>query len=70
MQQIKVKSLTEHKKEIIYINPKCGHTQKADYSLPFRCQEVNCTEEVTQVDKLFGERNQDSRVKFYVEGKL
>lgn len=70
MQQIKVKSLTDHKKEIVYVNPKCGHVQKGDYTLPFTCQDPNCKENIPQVDKLFGERNQDARVRFYAEGKL
>ena len=70
MHRIKVKFPNETKKEYIFVNPKCGHVQVGDYSLPFRCQDKSCIEEVVQVDKLLGDRNQGARVKFFAEGKI
>jgi hypothetical protein len=70
MYRIKVKHLNDVKKELVFVNPKCGHTQISDYSLPFRCQDKSCLEEIVQVDKLIGERNQGARVRFFAEGKV
>lgn len=70
MIQLKHKRINEHRRLIVYKNPKCGHEQRFEYTVPFRCQETSCTEKLADIDKLVGEKNQDRRVKYFVEGKL
>ena len=70
MIQFKVKPITEWRNETIFINPKCGHPQKFEYATPVRCQDHLCLELVPQIDKLFGIKNQENRVKFFAEGKI
>jgi|APCry1669188970_1035186.scaffolds.fasta_scaffold02856_5 hypothetical protein len=70
MLNCKIQHITEIKRKTIFINPKCGHTQEFEYSSPFRCQDHSCFEEIPKIDKLYGCLNQDSRVKFYIEGKI
>ncbi len=70
MLKCKVKPITEYRNETIFINPKCGHVQKFEYCSPVKCQSSGCSENVPDIDKLFGATHQDHRVKFYAEGKL
>lgn len=70
MYKLRIKNPNEHKKEMIFINPKCGHVQICDYSIPFRCQDKACLEDIPQVDRLAGDKNQGARVKFFAEGKI
>lgn len=70
MVQLKYKRISEYRGTILYRNPKCGHVQSFEYSAPFVCQETACRQKIADVDKLVGDKNQDRRVKFYVEGVL
>jgi hypothetical protein len=70
MLQCKVKSITEFRNDTVFVNPKCGHIQKFEYCTPVRCQNDGCNEDVPDIDKLFGIKHQNCRVKFYAEGKI
>lgn len=70
MFKCKIECITEFKRKTVFINPKCGHTQEFEYTSPLRCQDDSCIEEIPRVDKLYGIGNQNTRVKFYAEGKL
>ena len=70
MIQCKVKPMTEWKNETVFINPKCGHVQRFEYTSPVRCQHHSCNADVLDVDKLYGIKGQGNRIKFYAEGKV
>jgi hypothetical protein len=70
MLKCKTKPITEFRSETIFINPKCGHIQKFEFCTPIRCQDPKCNVDVPDIEKLFGHKNQERRVKFYAEGKL
>ena len=61
-----------HKKEMLFINPACGHMQTFTYSSPITCQETSCFERVKGVDKLHGDTVYAlrERVKYFAESKL
>ena len=71
MLKCKIEKTDNAKGEVtIFINPKCGHEQRAEYSMPYKCQHDNCDEAIPSVTKLLYKYNQDERVKHFVEGKL
>ena len=70
MIKCRVKPITEWKNETVFTNPKCGHVQKFEYCTPVRCQDLKCNVDIPDIDKLYGDKHQAARVKFYAEGKL
>jgi hypothetical protein len=68
MLKLKYKQVSEYKKQVIFVNPKCGHTQTFEYNIPYVCQHSICTEKPIPVDKLIGSSNQDARVKYFDGG--
>ena len=70
MIKCRVKPVTEWKNETVFINPKCGHVQRFEYCSPVRCQDHSCNVDVPDIDKLYGDKHQAARVKFYAEGKI
>lgn len=67
---ISVRTITQHQKEVRFVNDKCGHEQKFNYSVPYMCQDSGCTEKLPKVERLYGPHNQDNRVKYFVKGVI
>ena len=72
MVELKYKYIGQYEKEVHWTNPKCGHKQVFAYTAPYNCQNPECKEKPDSVDKLIGigDKNQDARVRYYVEGKM
>lgn len=72
MVKLKYKYVGQYEKDAYWTNPRCGHEQVFQYATPYKCQVPGCLEHLEQVDRLIGvgDKNQDVRVKYYVEGKV
>ncbi len=70
MYQCKVTLISNYRRKTTFIIPKCGHELEFEYTTPYVCKEPRCSEKPPKIDKLFGDNNQDNRVKFYAEGKI
>jgi hypothetical protein len=65
--ELKVKEISQYRRETTFVNEKCGHENVFEYNAPFICREHTCTQQLPKVDKLYGKENQANRLKYYID---
>lgn len=70
MLQCRVKPGNGALKTVYFTNPKCGHELEFSYNTPYICQNPDCHEKPTEIDRLISDYGQAARVRYFAEGRI
>lgn len=70
MVKLKYKQVTEYQKKAFFECEKCGTEIEFSHSTPFKCPNKDCEAKMPNLHLLIDAKDQNRRVKFFMEGEI